>query len=141
VVLGKPIISGAIINPVYAFFTEALALVAILMIINPAFLKKTWGLAIVGAGSALLGAALFPAVGTFTGIPACVLPGTKMPLALFGLPLAMCVSAVTVPAGYAAGNALAAAVEKLERKETGFAWAYACAAFMVCLWGLLILTR
>ncbi|MEX0981520.1 MAG: hypothetical protein WD577_10165 [Bacteroidales bacterium] len=48
--------------------------------------------------------ALFPLVKFATGVPACVHPGTTIPLAIYFGPVAMAVSAITVPLGLYTGD-------------------------------------
>lgn len=55
---------------------------------------------------------LFPAVGYFTGIPACVMPGTQYPLALYYAPVAVSLAAVSYPLGMALGERLAWALKE-----------------------------
>ncbi len=132
-ILAKPIISGGIINPIYAYITEALALIIVLAVFNPSLRQKHWGQSILGGFAALLAANLFPAVGYFTGIPACVLPGTKFPLALWGAPVAISLAMVTVPLGFLVANVLVQFSKRLLSREH-YLWAYTSAMIMVCLW-------
>jgi len=57
-----------------------------------------------GAGAALMAVSMFPLVKYATGIPACVYPGTSVPLSIFFAPVAIVFSAFTVPAGFVAGE-------------------------------------
>ncbi len=139
--LSLPIISGAIINPIYAFITEAIALFAILVILNPALLEKMYGRVILGGMSALLAANFFPAVRLFTGIPACVLPGTKFPLALWGAPVAVLVSMVTVPAGFLLADALSRVRVPSPALRRHGAWACSMLLVCGCFWVMFLLYR
>lgn len=137
--LRLPVLSGAIINPIYAFYTETLAFVIMLMLLNPRLLEKWWGQAILGGISALVAANMFPAVGVFTGIPACVLPGTKFPLSLWGAPVAIVISSLTVPAGFALGVLIKQAEARVHTTKRWLGWAYTCSLIILSLYGLFLL--
>ena len=139
--IGLPVLSGAIINPIYAFYTETLAFIIVLTVINPRLLGKPWGTAVLGGMSALVAANMFPAVGLFTGIPACVLPGTRFPLALWGAPVAVIISSVTVPAGFALGQLIAQIDAKVYTGKRWLIWAYTSSLIILCLYGLFLLYR
>jgi hypothetical protein len=104
--LGYPILHGAIANPIFAFITEGAAFVLLLLIIKESLLQKKTGQAFLGGLSALLAANLFPLVKYATGIPACVVPGTAFPLSLYHIHFAVLLSLVTVPAGFWIGTRL-----------------------------------
>ncbi len=129
--LSLPVRSGAVANPIFAFVTEALAL-GILASAIPAWKRSTKGRALLGGASGFSSAAVFPSVGVFTGVPACVLPGTSLPLAWVFAPVAVGLAALTVPLGFAAG-------EKLAQKELKLAF-LSPAAVVVSL-GLMALVR
>ncbi|MCX7766773.1 MAG: hypothetical protein N2246_08750 [Candidatus Sumerlaeia bacterium] len=139
-ILAKPILSGGIINPIYAYITEALALLIVLSVFNPTLRQKHWGQAIIGGFSALLAVNLFPAVGYFTGISACVLPGTQFPLSLWGAPVAISLAMITVPLGYLVANVLVQFSKRLLRREH-YLWAYTSAMIMFCLWIVFMIHR
>ncbi|MCD6386337.1 hypothetical protein J7M23_11240 [Candidatus Sumerlaeota bacterium] len=139
--IGLPVLSGAIINPIYAFYTETLAFIIVLTVINPRLLGKPWGTAVLGGMSALVAANMFPAVGLFTGIPACVLPGTRFPLALWGAPVAVIISSVTVPAGFALGQLIAQIGAKVYTEKRWLIWAYTSSLIILCLYGLFLVYR
>ncbi len=102
--LHLPAIHGAVGNPVFAIITEVLALVVVLFIIRKDFLKKPYGLAIIGALFALISISVFPLVKYFTGLPACVVKGTTYPLALYYSPVAIGLSSLLFPVGYFLGE-------------------------------------
>lgn len=104
VLLSLPVMHGAIGNPIFAFLLEGFAILLLIAV----FRKQTWqkrsSRAWLGAGSALIAVAMFPLVKYATGIPACVYPGTAVPLSIFFAPLAILFSAFTVPVGFIAGD-------------------------------------
>ena len=112
--LSLPIRHGAIGNPIFAFFMEGLAFVVMTSIIKESLMQKRTGRALLGGTSALIAVGLFPLVKFATGIPACVFPGTSIPLSIYLAPLAILVSVFTVPLGFWAG-------EKLKTAASGFA--------------------
>lgn len=97
--LSLPFFHGAVANPIFAFFMEGLAFLAIVVLLDKTLLEKKVGQAALGGMSALLAVNLFPLVKYATGIPACVVPGTGFPLSLYYAPLAVAVSMLTVPLG------------------------------------------
>lgn len=101
--LSLPIKHGAIGNPIFAFFMEAIAFIIIVSIIKEKIIKKPAGQALLGGMGAVLAVNLFPLVKYATGIPACVASGTSYPLSLFYIHLAVLVSFVTVPLGFLVG--------------------------------------
>lgn len=103
-VLDTPIISGAIANPIFAFFTEMFGFAMILYFFKNSLKEKVLGQATIGAFAALCAVNLFPLVKYCTGISACVVPGTQYPLSLWGAPIAVGLSVVTVPIGFAVGE-------------------------------------
>lgn len=139
-ILEIPVISGAIINPIFAFFTEVVAFYMILLIIKPELLEHIYGQSALGAMAAVVAANLFPAVGMFTGISACILPGTSLPLALWGLPLAVALSAVTVPLGFGFIRAIVPVLSRNRATDARPVFE-AYTALMICLslWGIYVL--
>jgi hypothetical protein len=132
--LGLPIKHGAVANPMFAFVTEGLAFLIFVPFIAEAWKNKVVGQAFLGGASALLAVNLFPLVKFATGIPACVFPGSTIPLSLYYAPIAIVVSLITVPLGFA----VARKVETLEGKiaEAGKAawrWLIPSAALVLCL--------
>lgn len=102
--LGYPILHGAIANPIFAFFAEGAAFVLLVMVLRERMMKTPKGQALTGGMAALLAANLFPLVRFATGIPACVIPGTGYPLSLYYVHYAVLISLVTVPAGFWIGT-------------------------------------
>ncbi|MBN1225013.1 MAG: hypothetical protein JXB23_17325 [Candidatus Aminicenantes bacterium] len=98
--LGLPILHGAIANPIFAFITEGTAFLFIMIILRDQLSRKPAGQALSGGMAALLAANLFPLVKFATGIPACVVPGTGYPLSLYFIHYAILFSLMTVPAGF-----------------------------------------
>jgi hypothetical protein len=109
--LHLPFKHGAVANPIFAFITEVVALIFIFWILDKELRNKVSGKALMGGLSALVAVNLFPLVKYFSGIPACVYPGTQYPLALYFAPLAIGISMITVPVGFVAGERLAALFE------------------------------
>jgi hypothetical protein len=81
--LSLPLKHGAIGNPIFAFFMEAIAFVILVSIIKGRIIQKPAGQALLGGMAAVLAVNLFPLVKYATGIPACVAPGTGYPLSLY----------------------------------------------------------
>jgi hypothetical protein len=97
--LGLPLRSGAIANPIFAFVLEGAGFLAVAAVF-PRLLKKPAGRGILWGGtSALIAVAAFPLVRFATGIPACLVSGTAVPLAWAFSPLAVGLSILTVPLG------------------------------------------
>ncbi len=101
---GAPIISGAVANPVYAFLGEALAFMVVIYLMKEKLIKSFYGRVLVGIVGTVLAVNMFLPVKLFTGIPACVVPGTDFPLAIWGLPVAMPIAAITAPLGFRIGE-------------------------------------
>ncbi len=106
--LGLPVTHGAIGNPIFAIIMEGGAFLLIVAVIRRALAAKPAGQGILGAFSALVAVNLFPLVKFATGVPACVVPGTTTPLALYYAPLAVAISFLSVPAGFWLGARVAA---------------------------------
>jgi hypothetical protein len=105
--LGLPVLHGAIGNPIFAIVMEGAAFGLIVSVISRSVAGKTLGQGLSGGLSALVAVNLFPLVKFATGVPACV-TGTSYPLSLYYAPIAVVLSALTVPLGLRAGQALAA---------------------------------
>jgi hypothetical protein len=110
--LSLPVISGSVANPIFAFWTEGLAFLAVFALLQGSLSTKKAGLATSGALAGLAAVNLFPLVRFATGIPACVVPGTNFPLSLYYSPIAVALSALTVPFGLWAGGRMAQAAER-----------------------------
>ncbi len=102
--LSLPLRHGAIGNPIFAFFMEAIAIVLLLAVIKEKMIQKFPGQAILGGMAAVLAVNFFPLVKFATGVPACVVPGTGYPLSLYYIHFAVLASCLTVPLGFWAGS-------------------------------------
>lgn len=133
--LGLPVKSGAIGNPMFAFVTEAAAFVVIALLIAEAWKNRVAGRAALGGLSALAAVNLFPLVKIATGIPACVAPGSAMPLSLVYAPIAVGVAAATVPLGFLAAAKLEAYEGRLAAVPNAgtLRWLAPAAAAVLCL--------
>jgi hypothetical protein len=105
--LGLPILHGAIGNPIFAIVMEGAAFALIVSVVSKALAGKAVGQGVVGALGALVAVNLFPLVKFMTGVAPCV-TGTSYPLSLYYAPIAVALSALTVPLGALAGGALRA---------------------------------
>ena len=105
--LGLPILHGAIGNPIFAIVMEGAAFALIVSVVSKALAGKAVGQGVVGALGALVAVNLFPLVKFATGVAPCV-TGTSYPLSLYYAPIAVALSALTVPLGALAGGALRA---------------------------------
>ncbi len=104
VLLSLPVLHGAIGNPIFAFLLEGFAILLLLAIFRKQRWQKRSSRALLGAGAALIAVSMFPLVKYATGIPACVYSGTAVPLSIFFAPVAIILSAFTVPVGFVAGE-------------------------------------
>jgi len=116
--LSLPLRHGAIGNPIFAFFMEAIAFVILVSIIKGKIIQKSTGQALLGGIAAVLAVNLFPLVKYATGIPACVAPGTGYPLSLYYIHFAVLVSLVTVPLGFLVGAKMEAFEVRLIKVQT-----------------------
>jgi hypothetical protein len=114
VLLGLPVMHGAIGNPIFAFLLEGFAFVLIVAVFRNTSWRKTSTRALLGAGSALIAVGLFPLVRFATGVPACVYGNTMIPLSIMFAPLAIAFSAFTVPLGFPAGERIRYAFDHRE---------------------------
>ncbi len=133
--LGQPVMSGKIGNPMFAFVTEAAAFVVIALLIAEAWRKGVAGRAALGGLSALAAVNLFPLVRFATGVPACVAPGSAMPLSLVYAPIAVAFSAATVPLGFLAAAKLEAYEGRIAAAPNAgtLRWLAPAAALVLCL--------
>jgi hypothetical protein len=109
--LSLPIKNGAVANPIFAFWTEGLAFLVVFGGLRLSMTHRKRGLAVGGALAGLAAVNLFPLVRFATGIPACVFPGSQVPLSIHYLPIAVGLSCLTVPLGLWAGGRLAVSGE------------------------------
>ena len=106
--LGLPVRSGAIGNPLFAILVVAAVFVAVFSVFGRAAGGSFRGRFLMGAGTGLLSALAFPAVAWATGIPACVLSGTSIPLSIVFAPIAALAGGLAVPLAYRVVPALEA---------------------------------
>lgn len=136
--LSLPFLHGAVANPIFAFFMEALAFGLVIVFFNQSWQQKLLGQLIAGAFIALAAVNLFPLVKYVTGIPACVVPGTNYPLSLYYAPVAISLSAITFPLGLLFGKSLVALEEKASLASS-YIWAKRILAPISLLTGVAIL--
>jgi len=115
--LGLPVLHGAIGNPIFAIVMEGAAFALIVSVVSKSVAGKASGQGLAGGLSALVAVNLFPLVKYATGVAPCV-TGTSYPLSLYYAPIAVALAAVTVPLGLRAGAALAA----LESRPVSLRW-------------------
>ncbi len=139
--LSLPIRHGAVGNPIFAFFMEGAAFL-VLLIIYQTQKHKIARQAVFGGIAALLAVNLFPLVKYVTGVPACVFPGTAVPLSLYYAPLAVFISCVTVPLGFWAGARISVLETKLAEAPAGRKLRYITspATLLICL-AIIVLIR
>jgi len=106
--LGLPVLHGAIGNPIFAIVMEGAAFVLILSVVSKSIAGKAAGQGLSGGLAALVAVNVFPLVKFATGVAPCV-TATSYPLSLYYAPIAVALSALTVPLGLLAGRTLAAA--------------------------------
>ncbi len=99
--LGLPLRSGAVANPIFAFVTEAAAAIIFFALLGRTAESGLRGRALLGAGAAGLSAFAFPLVKLVTGVPACLVPGSAIPLSIAFAPVAMAAGALAVPLAFA----------------------------------------
>lgn len=112
--LALPVQHGAVANPMFAFILEGVAFFVLITIFKQRISQKKIGQAFLGGAAALLAVGLFPLVKFVTGIPACVVAGTSIPLSIYYAPIAMLVSLVSVPLGFWVGAKAKTTLAELE---------------------------
>ena len=105
--LSLPVKHGAVANPIFAFVLEGAAFLIVVSLLKKSLQAKRAGQGILGGAAALGAVAFFPLVKLATGIPACVVPGTTIPLSIYYAPLAIVLSVFTVPLGFWLGERVA----------------------------------
>jgi len=105
--LGLPVLHGAVGNPVFAIAMEGAAFALIVSVVSKSIAGKLPGQGLAGGLSALVAVNVFPLVKVVTGVAPCV-TGTSYPLSLYYAPIAIGLSMLTVPLGLRAGALLAA---------------------------------
>jgi len=116
--LGLPVLHGAIGNPIFGIVMEGAAFALIVSVISKSLAGKAPGQGVAGGLAALVAVNLFPLVKFATGVAPCV-AGTSYPLSLYYAPIAVALSVLTVPLGFMAGAFLAA----LESRPARLRWA------------------
>jgi len=137
--LGLPILHGAIANPIFAIVIEGAAFLVLISIIHREFASKTLGQGLTGGLTALLAVNAFPLVKFATGIAACKVPGTVIPLSLYYAPIAIVLSMLTVPAGFWAGARVAALETRFVPASPARLGWVSPAVFVLCLAALTLL--
>ena len=115
--LGLPVLHGAIGNPIFAIVVEGAAFALIVGVVSRSVTAKAAGQGLAGGLAALVAVNLFPLVKFATGVAPCV-AGTAYPLSLYYAPIAVALSALTVPLGLWAGAAMAG----LETRPARLRW-------------------
>lgn len=100
--LGLPVLHGAIGNPIFAIVMEGAAFALMMSVVNGKLTGKRAGQGLTGGLAALVAVNLFPLVKYATGVAPCV-TGTSYPLSLYYAPIAVGLSMLTVPLGLRAG--------------------------------------
>lgn len=136
--LSLPLKHGAVANPIFAFIMEGLAFLVIMAVAKEKLFSKRHGPFLAGGIAALIAVSLFPLVKFATGITACVLPGTRIPLSLYYAPIAVTLSLLTVPFGFWAGEKIRAVDAKLSTKWIRLI--FSPATFLLCI-GIITLIR
>jgi hypothetical protein len=137
--LGLPVLHGAVANPIFAIVVEGAAFLLLASVIRSDLAAKTIGRSVAGGLTALVAASAFPLVRFATGIAACVVPGTSIPLSLYYAPIAIALSMLTVPAGFWAGARVATLEVRLAPAgRFSLGWV-SPAAFVLCLAALTLL--
>lgn len=133
--LSLPIQHGAIGNPIFAFLMEGVAFMVLIFIYNEKHKQKIGSQALFGGITALLAVNLFPLVKYATGVPACVFPGTGIPLSLYYAPFAVFLSCATVPLGFLAGAKIQVIEEKFETisQKRKIRYLFSPATLLLCL--------
>ncbi len=114
VLLSLPIKHGAIANPIFALLMEGLAFLILVALFNKNRWQKKSAQALPGGWSALIAISLFPLVKFVSGIPARVFAGTLVPLSIFFAPIAVLLSAFTVPLGFVTGEKIRSTAANFE---------------------------
>jgi hypothetical protein len=131
--LGLPVLHGAVGNPMFAIVMEGAAFALIIGVVSKPIAARPAGQGLSGGLAALVAVNLFPLVKYATGVAPCV-TGTSYPLSLYYAPIAVGLSFLTVPLGLRAGAFLAG----LHVQTWGLRWA-APAAFALSLGALVVL--
>ncbi|MCX7020487.1 MAG: hypothetical protein NTY46_16155 [Candidatus Sumerlaeota bacterium] len=131
--LDQKIMSGAVANPVFAFWMECAAFMLVFFVARKCLSRGLTAGMTMGAFTAILAAVLFLPVKVFTGIPACVVPGGSTPLAVWGMPVGAVMGAVMMPFGLWAGRCLRNASATTSRRRCWMALACETAVSVLCV--------
>jgi hypothetical protein len=99
--LGLPLRHGAVANPMFAFVVEAAAVALLFALLGRKAEADGRSRLLLGGGAAGLSALAFPLVNLATGVPACLVPGSPVPLSVAFAPLAIALGALAVPLAFA----------------------------------------
>ena len=99
--LGLPLRHGAVANPMFAFVVEAAAVILFFAVLGRTAEAGIRGRVLLGGCAAGLSALAFPLVNLATGVPACLVPGSAVPLSVAFAPLAIAAGAGAVPLAFA----------------------------------------
>jgi len=134
-ILSLPIIHGAIGNPIFAFWMEGLAFILLIVVFSRRGFAKRSTRMLLGGGSAMLAVGLFPLVKFATTVPACVYPGTTVPLSIMFAPVAIILSAFTVPVAFYVVERLLADADEYEPfiKSKAIRYMISPATIIICL--------
>jgi len=138
VLLGLPLRHGAVANPIFAFILEGAAFLALASLFTAKAADRKAGQALLGGSAALTAAFLFPLVRYATGIPACLAPGTGIPLSVYYAPLAFVLSLLTVPLGEMFGARIKAMGAESRPPALGVAPTYTASILAMALCLMLI---
>jgi hypothetical protein len=130
--LGLPLGSTAVIHPSFAFILEGAGLLIATAIFFRGAKSTSRSAMLAGGSAAFMGAAAFPLVRFVSGSPACVVPGSTIPLAWAYLPIALGISMLAVPLGIKFA-------EKSFRLESRSAWQIPAAVILGL--GLIVFIR
>jgi hypothetical protein len=119
--LGLPVLHGAVANPIFAMVMQGAAFLLIISLIRETLARRPIGQGLAGGLSALVAVSAFPLVRFATGIAACVVAGTTIPLSLYYAPIAIALSALTVPLGFAVGARITALETRLSAQGLALA--------------------
>ncbi len=137
--LGLPVAHGAVANPIFAIVMEGTSFLVLMSVVRKGLVSGPAGQGVAGGLGALLAVNLFPLVKFGTGIAACVVPGTSYPLSLYYAPIAVALSALTVPAGFWAARGISSLEARFEpTRRRVFGW-LSPAALLLCLAALALL--
>ena len=133
--LSLPLSHGAIANPIFAFITQGFGFIVFISLLQRFFRQDRNKHIATGGASAAFSAGIFPLVKFVTGNPACVYPGTTIPLAIVFAPLAILLSCISVPLGFLAAGKLSAvsATYSIKSSKTALNFIVSPSTLVFCL--------